>query len=239
MSQYFSNLSDLASTNKQQSPSPTHEVKRLSRHAAKKMKSLNVDERVGKRHITELRRIRLEVQEKGDSSDDEDFIKELLSERDRKMQQLKSLQDWHQTTPKTNKLATNTNNEQQTNGFTVAAQNNHVKTEAENLPDLPPLEEIEKNQSTNIGKTKISQKRQLFIVFFFLVTLEERPMNSIVEDPESSYFSLLRYFFCQSSANSLTIPDLLEAIQQWESNANRQLVTWIGNVKQSNYEISR
>ena len=56
------------------------------------------------------------------------------------------------------------------------------------LPDLPPLEEIDKNQSN-------------------LVTLEERlPINSI-EDPESSYFSLLRYFFCQNSpSNSLTIP---------------------------------
>ena len=99
VSQCFANLSELSSHSKPH-PSISHEVKRLSRHAAKKMKSLNVDERVGKRQITELRRIRLEVQEKGDSSDDEDFIQELLSERDRKTQQLKSLQDWHQNTPK-------------------------------------------------------------------------------------------------------------------------------------------
>ena len=58
---------------------------------------MNLDERVGKRHITELRRIRLEVQEKGDSSDDESFIQELMSERDRKMNRLKSLQEWQQS----------------------------------------------------------------------------------------------------------------------------------------------
>ena len=100
VSQCFANLSELSSNHSKPHPSISHEVKRLSRHAAKKMKSLNVDERVGKRQITELRRIRLEVQEKGDSSDDEDFIQELLSERDRKTQQLKSLQNWHQNTPK-------------------------------------------------------------------------------------------------------------------------------------------
>ena len=185
VSQCFANLSEL--TNNKTTPVLSHEVKRLSRHAAKKMKSLNVDERVGKRHITELRRIRLEVQEKGDSSDDEDFIKELLSERDRKMQQLKHLQDWHQTSnSKANKHSTNTttpNNIDVNNGF----NNSHVdKLIEENLPDLPPLEEIDKNQSN-------------------IVTLEERPINS-VEDPESSYFSLLRYFFCQTPSNSLTIP---------------------------------
>ena len=100
VSQCFANLSELSSNHSKPHPSISHEVKRLSRHAAKKMKSLNVDERVGKRQITELRRIRLEVQEKGDSSDDEDFIQELLSERDRKTHQLKSLQNWHQNTPK-------------------------------------------------------------------------------------------------------------------------------------------
>ena len=29
--------------------------------------------------------------------------------------------------------------------------------------------------------------------------------------------------------SALTIPDLSEAIQQWETSANRQLVTWIGH----------
>ena len=43
---------------------------------------------MGKQHITELKRIRLEVQEKGDSSEAESFIQKLISERDRKMKLL-------------------------------------------------------------------------------------------------------------------------------------------------------
>ena len=68
---------------------------------------MNLDERVGKRQITELRRIRLEVQEKGDSSDDESFIQELMSERDRKMNRLKSLQEWQQSNHVSNRQTTN------------------------------------------------------------------------------------------------------------------------------------
>lgn len=228
VSQCFANLSELSSNHSKPHPSISHEVKRLSRHAAKKMKSLNVDERVGKRQITELRRIRLEVQEKGDSSDDEDFIQELLSERDRKTHQLKSLQNWHQNTPKSAAAKNHSSNtatsdvQQQSNGTNEIDSNPPIPSSAvipnspeipdpNQLPDLPPLEEIDKNQSN-------------------IVTLEERlPINSI-EDPESSYFSLLRYFFCQNSpSNSLTIPDLMEAVKQWEFTANRALVTWIGH----------
>lgn len=165
VTQLFSNLSDLQSSQKS---SLSHEVKRLSRHASKKLKTMNLDERVGKRQITELRRIRLEVQEKGDSSDDEDFIQKLMTERDRKIEKLKGLQDWH----------------------------------AKKFENLPALEEINK------------------------VTLEERVAKP---DPEENFFSLLKYFFCQVENQALTIPDLTEAVQQWENGANRALVTWIGN----------
>ena len=36
---------------------------------------------------------------------------------------------------------------------------------------------------------------------------------------------------------ALTIPDLSEAIQEWETNANRQLVTWFGHSQSWTDEI--
>ena len=118
VTQHFANLQK---SGKSQNVQITHEVKRLSRQASKKLKTMNLDERVGKRQITELRRIRLEVAEKGDSSDDENFIQELVSERDRKMSKLKSLQDWHQSS----QLST--------------------KTAAEKVPKIPAENHLEQN----------------------------------------------------------------------------------------------
>jgi hypothetical protein len=175
---------------------------------------MNLDERVGKRHITELRRIRLEVQEKGDSSDDESFIEELMSERDRKMNRLKSLQEWqqsnHVSNRQTNNHATATSSHSQQSSHTSISrdlpelpplesstsgrnnvQNDYLNHSGEtgeslsdvdmeptsSLPDLPALEEITKplHSANN------------------MITLEERQPN----EPESNFFSLLRYFFCQ------------------------------------------
>lgn len=189
VTQQFANLNHI--NNK---PSLSHEVKRLSRHAAKKLKTLNLDERVGKRHITELRRIRMEVQEKGDSSDDEDFIQQLMQERDRKVHQLKVLQD--QLASKPAKIS---------------------------YDNLPPLEEIESNKG---GKE---------------VTLEERQAPAVQEPtfadlPESSFFSLLKYFFCQLESQSLTIPDLSEAVNQWEHSAVGQ-VPWRSHCQSWTAEI--
>ena len=166
---------------------------------------MNLDERVGKRHITELRRIRLEVQEKGDSSDDESFIQELMSERDRKMSRLKSLQEWQQSSHVSrqnnlNSSATQNHNRlsreneqlpelESTSGSAATGNNSNdhldqsgeaedmSEMEPASLPDLPALEEITKplHSANN------------------MITLEERQPN----EPESNFFSLLRYFFCQ------------------------------------------
>ena len=172
VTQHFSHLNS-------EVPKPSKDlshIKKLGRSASKKLKTMNLDERVGKRQITELRRIRLEVQEKGDSSDDEEFIQELMNERDRKMAKLKSLQDWQGS--------------------------NHKK-----LPELPPLESI---NTPNLPK------------------LEEIPKCA---NYETSYFSLLRFFFCQTETKSLTIPELMELIKSWELTVNRSLINWIDLAK--------
>ena len=194
----FSNLSEISKSDEQ---SLSHEVKRLSRHTAKKLKTMNLDERVGKRHITELRRIRLEVQEKGDSSDDEEFIRELMNERDRKMAKIKTLQDWQQSNHKS-KLP---------EPPPLESIDPNLK-----LPALPALEEIAKPEKPDHEDAKI----------------QEEKLN-----PESNYFSLLRFLFCQTPLNALTIPELMNAVKQWESTANRQLITWMSHSNQWVKEI--
>ena len=187
VTQHFSNLSELMSI-KSEEQSLSHEVKRLSRHTAKKLKTMNLEERVGKRHITELRRIRLEVQEKGDSSDDEEFIRELMNERDRKMAKIKTLQDWQQSNKSKMPMP----------------PLESIDPNLKNLPALPALEEIAKpTQNTD--------------------------ENHDANEQESNYFSLLRFFFCQTVTNALTIPELMDAVKQWELTANRQLLTWMSH----------
>ena len=239
VTQHFKHLSDILENESYSSskhPSLSHEVKRLSRQASKKLKTMNLDERVGKRHITELRRIRLEVAEKGDSSDDEDFINELMAERERKMRRLKSLHDCqnlNHVNHRTNQYNNHVENSQppplipdpalisknKPNDDEIpVAENHNSKSEtevvnndheisnlSETLPDLPALEEINKHQ----------QKQQ-------------NSLNTSLDEPESNFFSLLRYFFRQVENHALTIPDLTEAVKQWETNANHTLVTWIG-----------
>ena len=193
VTEHFSNLSEMSKSEEQ---SLSHEVKRLSRHTAKKLKTMNLDERVGKRHITELRRIRLEVQEKGDSSDDEEFIRELMNERDRKMAKIKTLQDWQQS-----------NKSKLPDPPPLESIDPNLK----NLPALPALEEIAK-------PTHLTAKID-----------DDHDAKSTLTEQESNYFSLLRFFFCQTVSNALTIPELMDAVKQWELTANRQLITWMSH----------
>ena len=177
---------------------------------------MNLDERVGKRQITELRRIRLEVQEKGDSSDDESFIQELMSERDRKMNRLKSLQEWQQSN--------HVSNRQTTNNHATAShsqQSSHTSI-SRDLPELPPLEStsgsgntrnnVQSDYLNHSGETgeslsdvdmeptsslpdlpALEEITKPMHSANNMITLEERQPN----EPESNFFSLLRYFFCQ------------------------------------------
>ena len=211
---HFASLSEAKINHENILSLSAHEkIKRLSRHAAKRLKTMNLDERVGKRYITELRRIRLEVQEKGDSSDDEDYIGQLMSERNRKMSRLKSLQDWQQnykSIPHTAQMPRNGNSNLLLQQLQAAPKSEEIMEEklsfeAEHLPDLPALEEI--NKSNN------------------LVTLEER---QVTDEPESSFFALLKFCFGQAE-NRLSIRNLMEKVAQWEIHANKQLVTWMEN----------
>ena len=170
---------------------------------------MNLDERVGKRHITELRRIRLEVQEKGDSSDDESFIQELMSERDRKMSRLKSLQEWQQSS--------HVSRQNNLNSSAATQNHNRLSRENEQLPEPPPLESTSASAATgNNSNDHLDQSGEADDMSEMepaslpdlpaleeitkplhsannMITLEERQPN----EPESNFFSLLRYFFCQ------------------------------------------
>ena len=175
---------------------------------------MNLDERVGKRHITELRRIRLEVQEKGDSSDDESFIEELMSERDRKMNRLKSLQEWQQS----NHVSNRQTNNHATATLSHSQQSSHTSI-SRDLPELPPLESstsgrnnVQNDYLNHSGETgeslsdvdmeptsslpdlpALEEITKPLHSANNMITLEERQPN----EPESNFFSLLRYFFCQ------------------------------------------
>ena len=168
---------------------------------------MNLDERVGKRHITELRRIRLEVQEKGDSSDDESFIQELMSERDRKMSRLKSLQEWQQSS--------HVSRQNNLNSSAATQNHNRLSRENEQLPEPPPLESTSASAGNNSNEhldqsgeaEDMSEMEPASLPDLpaleeitkplhsanNMITLEERQPN----EPESNFFSLLRYFFCQ------------------------------------------
>jgi hypothetical protein len=209
----FARLSEL-SAQVDNPPSLSHDTKRLSRHAAKKLKSMNLDERVGKRQITELRRIRLEVQEKDDSSDDEEFITDLMTERDRKLAILRCLQQWQQT-PSSRHHQQQQQQQQQIQKIpdlvpTVIEESIEEKVEELLLPELPALEEIAQPAPV----VQVSNP----------VTLEAR---TPIYNPEDDFFSLLRHFFSQAPNHCLTIPDLMDKVQQWEGKANRQYLTWM------------
>ncbi len=68
------------------------DVRKLAKTVVKKMKKESIEERIAKRQITELRRIRQEVREKGDSSDDEQFISDMIQNRFVRTSQIKSIQ---------------------------------------------------------------------------------------------------------------------------------------------------